>query len=310
MDMSIRFPGLGIEFGYVPAVLRVFGVEISLYGMIIAVGMLAGLAFMLLEAKRAKENLNHCLMTFIWAVIGGIVGARLFYVAFMWKQYQDDYTELFRIDHGGMAVYGGIFGAVVLVSVYCYIRKVSFMKMADYASIGAVTAQMIGRWGDLFNRESFGEYTGIMFRMQLPLASVRTSEVTSLMRDNLVTEEGTSYILVHPTFLYESAWCFFLLILLLAYLRKQKFTGEIFMRYLAGYGLGRTVIEWMRTDKLWIPGFGISVSMVISIALFFVFGTLAIVERSMMKKREKLRKRRNEAFYEAEEKMAAEAEEE
>lgn len=307
MDMSIRFPGIGIEFEYVIRTFRIYGMEISVYGILIAAGMLLGLAVMLLEARRAKENLNHCLMVFIWSVLGGAVGARLFYAAFSWKQFQGDYFELLRIDHGGMAIYGGIFGAVIIAGLYCYLRKVSFGRMADYAGIGLVMAQIVGRWGDFFNRESFGEYTDSIFRMQLPLASVRTSEVTSLMRENLITVDGVSYILAHPTFLYESVWCLVLLFTLLGFMRRKKFDGEIFMRYLAGYGLGRFFVEWLRTDKLLIPQVDVSVSLVISALLFFVFGITAEVERSMMKKREKLRRRRNEAYYEAEERMAAEA---
>lgn len=308
MDMSIRFPGLGFEFGYVPTAFRIAGVEFSLYGILIAAGMLMGLAVMMLEAKRAKENMNQCLFFFIWSIVGGIVGARLLYAGFSWKQYQDNYLELFRIDHGGMAFYGGILGAMLMTAVYCYVRKVSFLRMADYACLGLVTAQMIGRWGDFFNRESFGEYTENMFRMQLPLASVRTGEVTVMMRENLITDGGVSYVLVHPTFFYESIWCLILLLVLLGYMRRRKFDGEIFMRYLAGYGLGRAVIEWLRTDQLLIPRVGISVSLVISVLFFFIFGIMAVVERSMMKKREKLRKRRNEAYYE-EERIAAEQDE-
>ena len=300
MDMSIRFPGLGIEFEYVIRSFRINRLEISIYGLLAAAGMLIGLAFMLLEAKRAKENLNQCLMTFIWSVLGGVIGARLFYAAFAWKLFKGDWLEVFRIDHGGLSIYGAILGAVIAVYLYCCVRKVIFAKMADYAAIALVTGQMIGRWGDFFNRESFGEYTDWMFGMQLPLASVRTSEVTSLMRENLVTMDGVSYVQVHPTFLYESIWCGLLLLVLLAYMRRKKFHGEIFMRYLAGYGFGRFFIEYLRTDNVVIRGVGISVSMLISATLFCVFGTMAAIERSMMKKREKLRKSRNETYYEEE----------
>lgn len=309
MDMSIRFPGLGIEFEYVIRAFKIYGMEISVYGLLITLGMLMGLAFMLLEAKRAKENVNQCLMTFIWAVIGGVIGARLFYAVFAWEHFQDNYLDLFKVEQGGMSIYGGIFGAILMVAAYCRVRKVRFGRMADYASVGLVTAQMIGRWGDFFNRESFGDYTDTMFVMQLPLASVRTGEVTALMRENLVTIDGASYIQVHPAFLYESVWCLILLLVLLGYLRRRKFDGEVFMVYLTWYGFGRFFIEWLRTDQLLIPGIRISVSLLISAALFFVFGIVSNVERSMMRKREKLRKSRNEAYYEAEEKMAAEQDE-
>ena len=103
-----------------------------------------------------------------------------------------------------------------------------FMQMADTASMGIVIAQIIGRWGDFFNRESFGEYTNSIFAMQLPLSAVRSSEVTSAMRENLETIGGTSYIQVHPVFLYESLWCLLLFLLMLVWKRKNISTEKYF----------------------------------------------------------------------------------
>lgn len=300
MDMSIRFPKLGIEFEYVAGAFRINEFDLSIYGLLIAVGMLAGLMVVMLEVKRAREDQNQYLWMLIFAVIGALIGARLLYAAFSWKQFQGDFMEVFRIRNGGMAIYGAIGGGTLAIALYARLRKLDFMKMADFASIGLVVGQIIGRWGDFFNRESFGEYTDGIFAMQIPLASVRSSEVTSLMRENLVMIDGVSYIQVHPTFFYESMWCLFLLFILLRYKRRKKFQGEIFMRYLAGYGFGRFWIEYLRTDSLMIPGMKISVSLVISAGLFIVFGTVATVERFMMKKREALRRRRKEAYYEAE----------
>lgn len=307
MDMSIRFPNLGAAFGYVPRSVQLFSFEISIYGILIAAGMLLGLGIMLLEAKRARENLNQCLMAFIFGVFGAIIGARLVYVAFSWKLYAGDYLEILRIDKGGLSIYGGLFGGILAVLIYCGIRKISFVKIADLAVLGLTAGQMVGRWGDFFNRESFGDYTDGMFAMQLPLTSVRTGEVTSLMRENLVMVDESTFVQVHPAFLYESVWCLLLLLILLTYTRRKKFQGEIFVRYLAGYGLGRFFIEWIRTDCLMIAG--IPAGMIVSALLAVVFGTIAFVERSMMKKREVLRKKRNEAYYEAEEKAAAKEDE-
>lgn len=304
MDMSIRFPKLGITFEYVLRAFQINELELSMYGILIAVGMLVGLAVFMLEVKRAKENPDQYLGMMIASVFGALIGARVFYVAFSWKQFQGNLMEIFRIQNGGLAIYGAIFGGALAIAVYAGVKKENFMKMADFASIGMLSGQIIGRWGDLFNRESFGEYTDSLFAMQLPLASVRSSEVTSMMRENLVMIDGVSYIQVHPTFLYESVWCFVLLLILLGYNRRKKFQGEIFMRYLAGYGFGRFWIEYLRTDGLMLPQIKISVSLVISAVLFFLFGILATIERSMMKKREAFRRRRNEAYYEAEEQAA------
>ena len=182
------------------------------------------------------------------------------------------------------------------------------MQMADTACMGLAVAQIIGRWGDFFNRESFGEYTNSIFAMQLPLSSVRSSEVTSVMRENLETIGGISYIQVHPVFFYESLWCLLLLLLMLVWKRKKRFHGEVFLRYLAGYGLGRFVIEYFRTDKLMIPGTSVGVSQVISAALFLICAVVVTVEGSMAKKRAAKRRRRREQDYEAQEMVARQAE--
>ena len=176
------------------------------------------------------------------------------------------------------------------------------------ASMGIVIAQIIGRWGDFFNRESFGEYTNSIFAMQLPLSAVRSSEVTSAMRENLETIGGTSYIQVHPVFLYESLWCLLLFLLMLVWKRKKHFHGEVFLKYLAGYGLGRFCIELLRTDKLMIPGTSVGISQLISAALFVICAMIAVVEETMAKKRAARRRRRREQDYEAQERAAREAE--
>lgn len=308
MDMMIRFPNLGVELGYVGRSVRIFGFEITFGGMLLALGMLAGLAFIVLEAKRRNENQDAYVGMMITAVIFGLIGARLFYVGFSWDLYKDNILEIFNIRNGGMAFYGGLLGGMLGAVIYCGIRRLSFMKMADTACMGLVVAQIIGRWGDFFNRESFGEYTNSVLAMQLPLSSVRSSQVSAAMRENLVTVNGVSFVQVHPAFFYESAWCLVLFLLLLVWKRRKSFQGEIFLRYLTGYGLGRFLLEWIRTDKLVIPGTGISVSMVISVILFVLCGIMGMVRRTMAKKRAKVKKRRREEDYEAEEKAAREAE--
>ena len=238
MDMMIRFPNLGVELGYVGRSVRIFGFEITFGGMLLALGMLAGLAFIVLEAKRRNENQDAYVGMMITAVIFGLIGARLFYVGFSWDLYKDNILEIFNIRNGGMAFYGGLLGGMLGAAIYCGIRRLSFMKMADTACMGLVVAQIIGRWGDFFNRESFGEYTNSVLAMQLPLSSVRSSQVSAAMRENLVTVNGVSFVQVHPAFFYESAWCLVLFLLLLVWKRRKSFQGEIFLRYLTGYGLG------------------------------------------------------------------------
>ena len=131
-----------------------------------------------------------------------------------------------------------------------HISQTSFWQSADIACPGILLGQAIGRWGNFFNRESFGEYTDLPWAMQIPVSAVRSGEVLGAMRDNLLTINGISYIQVQPVFLYESLWCLLLFLLLMAMRRKKKYEGELFMIYLAGYGLGRFFFEWFRTDKL------------------------------------------------------------
>ena len=176
--------------------------------------------------------------------------------------------------------------------------------MADLACMGILIGQIIGKWGSFFNRESFGEYVDNILSMQLPLTSVRAGEVTTTMRENLQMVDGVSCILVQPLFLYESLWCLLVLMLLMMHLRRRVFQGEIFLRYLAGYGLGRFVIQWMRTDKVFFPGTEIDVSLVISGVLFVLCTVIVTVKIVMAKKRARVRKRRIEKDYQAEQQAA------
>ena len=306
--MSIQFPNLGINLDYVGKSIQIFGFEITFFGLIIALGMLLGLGFVILEAKRCGENKDEYLEMMIISLLFGVIGARLLYVACSWNLYKGNIVQIFNIRNGGLCFYGGLFGGMLGAAIYCGVRRKSFMQMADTASMGIIVAQIIGRWGDFFNRESFGEYTNSIFAMQLPLSAVRSSEVTSAMRENLETIGGTSYIQVHPTFFYESAWCLLLFLLMLVWKRKKCFQGQVFLRYLAGYGLGRFVIEYLRTDKLLIPGTSIGISQLISAALFLICALVAAVEGTMAKKRAARRRRRREQDYEAQERAAREAE--
>ena len=306
--MSIQFPNLGINLGYVGKSINIFGFEITFYGLVIALGMLLGLGFVLLEAKRCGEDRDSYLEMMIVSLITGVIGARLLYVCFSWNLYKGNIVQIFNIRNGGLTFYGGLFGGILGAMLYCAVKKKSFMQLADTASMGLLIGQIIGRWGDFFNRESFGEYTNNIFAMQLPLSAVRSSQVTTAMRENLETIGDTSYIQVHPVFLYESAWCLLLLLLMLVWKRKKYFHGEVFWRYLAGYGLGRFLFEFLRTDKLMIPGTPIGISQFISAVLFVIATLIVAVETSMAKKRAALRKRRREQEYEAQERAAREAE--
>lgn len=310
MEMSVRFPHLNLDFKYVGQSFRIFGFEITIYGILIAVGMLLGIFLVVLEAKRKNQDQDKYLDMMIISLAAAVIGARLFYVFFSKNLYDGNFLEMLNLRNGGSAFYGGLFTGILAAAIFCKLAKLPFMEMADMVVPGILLGQVIGRWGNFFNRESFGEYTDSLFAMQLPLSAVRSGEVTAAMRENLITERGISYIQVHPVFLYESIWCLLLLFSLLAVRRRKKFQGELFMRYLSGYGFGRFFFEWLRTDKLLIPGTKIGICLVISACLFLIFTPAAAVMRIMAEKRENRRKRRREKIYEAEEEIYRKAEEE
>lgn len=296
MEMSIRFPGLDLVLSYVPRSFQVFGMEFTIYGVLIAIGALLGMGLVTLEAKRNGEDQNKYLDMTIISLLFSVVGSRLFYVAFSWELYKGNLNEILDFRNGGYAFYGGLLVGCCAAAVFCRLAKMSFWRAADIASLGILLGQIIGRWGNFFNRESFGEYADFPWVMQLPLSAVRSGEVSGNMRDNLLTIDGISYIQVQPVFLYESLWCLILLLLLLALRRKKRFEGELFMIYLAGYGLGRFFFEWLRTDKLYIPGTKLGISLVISAALFIICTPVVIVRGVMTQKRDAIRRRRRKRF--------------
>ncbi|MBQ8816101.1 MAG: prolipoprotein diacylglyceryl transferase [Lachnospiraceae bacterium] len=281
---DIAFPNLGIYLENVPKNFTVFGVEIAFYGLIIAIGVMAGILIAAREAKLTGQNPENYWDLAIYAIIFSIVGARLYYVIFSWEYYKDDLMSIFRLREGGLAIYGAVIAAFLTVFVYTRIKKLRFWQMTDTAVLGLILGQIIGRWGNFMNREAFGDYSDGLFAMALPIDAVRRHEITANHWAHVT--EGMNYIMVHPTFLYESAWNLGLLIFLLIYRRHKKFEGELTLMYLAGYGIGRFFIEGLRTDQLLLPVVGLPVSQILGLVLFIV-GTITIVVVRICKKKEK-----------------------
>ena len=279
MHTTIDFPNLGIHLASVGKTVSLFHIDIAYYGIVIGLGILAGLFVAVMEAKRSGQNPDTYYDLVIYAVIFSIIGARIYYVIFSWDMYKDDLKSIFNIRQGGLAIYGGVIAAIITVIVFAKVKKLSALLIFDTAGLGLVTGQMSGRWGNFFNREAFGEYTDNLFAMKLPVDAVRPGDITDMMRQHMVTENGVTYIQVHPTFLYESLWCLMILVLLLLYRRHKKFDGEVFLMYLCGYGLGRVWIEGLRTDQLWIPGTEIPVSQVLAGVIVVVSITLIVYNR-------------------------------
>lgn len=287
MHRTIDFPNIGIHLKSVGDHITIFGFDIAFYGMIIGLGILTGLLIAAAEAKRSGQNPEDYFDLAIYAVIFSIIGARLYYVAFSWDMYKDDLLSILNIRQGGLAIYGGVIAAVITVFVFARVKKMSATLILDTAGLGLVAGQMIGRWGNFFNREAFGEYTNSFLAMRLPVDAVRGSDITELMRKNMETVKGVSYIQVHPTFLYESLWCLMVLIIMLIYRKHKKFNGEVFLVYVLGYGLGRFWIEGLRTDQLLIPKIGLPVSQILAGVLVVVSLALIIYKRIELKKVEK-----------------------
>ena len=264
MDMEINFPNLGIYLDHVGKNISIFGFSIAYYGIVIVTGMMIAIWIAQREAKRTGQNPEQYLDLAMIGIAAGILGARIYYVIFAWDYYKDDLLSIFNIRQGGLAIYGGIIGACIAVVIYSRKKKQSFGLLMDTASMSIVFGQIMGRWGNFFNREAFGDYTNNLFAMQLPVSAVRASEITQKMWDHVVTVNGVEYIQVHPTFLYESLWNVGVLLFLFWFRKRKKFNGEVFLMYLIGYGLGRIWIEGLRTDQLLLPVVGLPVSQLLS----------------------------------------------
>ena len=198
--------------------------------------------------------------------------------------YKDNLLQVFNLRGGGLAIYGGVIGAVLTLLVYTRVKKISFFSMADTGCLGLITGQIIGRWGNFFNCEAFGGYTENLFAMRIRRSLVNENMISQDLLNHLIVENGVEYIQVHPTFLYESLWNLGLLLFMLWYRKRKKFDGEMLWIYLLGYGLGRAWIEGLRTDQLLIPGTGMAVSQILSLVLVTAAACAIIWNRRRMTK--------------------------
>ena len=282
---EIAFPNIGIYIPHLPKGITIGGFTIAFYGMIIAAGMLSGLWLACHQAQRTGQKKEVYTDFAIYAIIFSLIGARLYYVAFSWENYKDDLLQIFNTRGGGMAIYGAVIAAILTAIIYCKVKKYNFFLLADTAGGGLVLGQIIGRYGNFFNREAFGEYTNSLFAMRLRVDQVNPANITELMKSHMTTIDSVQYIQVHPTFLYESLWNILVLVLILVFTTKKKFNGEIFLLYLVGYALGRVWIEGLRTDQLQIGSTGIAVSQVLSGAIVIVGVVVWICVRRKIGKR-------------------------
>ncbi|WP_283681847.1 prolipoprotein diacylglyceryl transferase [Parablautia sp. Marseille-Q6255] len=285
MNGTIRFPHLGITLEHVIRSVHVGGIEIACYGIVLAAAMVTGLLLAMKVAEKTGQNPEDYFDLGIIAIIVSVICARIYYVVFSWDYYREHLSEIWNIRQGGLAIYGGVIGGVLTVWLFCRVRKLRFCTVLDTAVPGLVWGQVVGRWGNFFNREAFGGYTDGLLAMQLPVSDVRAHEITEQMREHLQVIDGVEYIQVHPTFLYESLWNIgVLLILLLVIFRvKKRFQGMTVLMYFLLYGAGRFWIEGLRTDQLLLPGTRIAVSQVLSAVL--AAGALVLLAAGWIRER-------------------------
>lgn len=267
---DIRFVHLGITIEHLKSSISVFGFRIAFYGIIIGIGMLAGIWIAQSDAKRRGQDPELYLDFALYAIICSIVGARIYYVIFEWDYYKENLLQIFNLRAGGLAIYGGVIAGAITMIVYTRVKKVSFFSMADTGVLGLVTGQIIGRWGNFFNCEAFGGYTDSLLAMRIKRSLVNDNMLNANVLSHKIVENGVEFIQVHPTFLYESCWNLCLLIFMLWFRKYKKYDGQMFWIYLFGYGTGRFWIENLRTDQLILFGTGLAVSQALSLVLILV----------------------------------------
>lgn len=273
-ENEIAFPGLGIDGITVNSVaFSLFGIDIAWYGIIIAAGMTLAIIFGLSQMKKFGIEPDRATDVIIGGIIGGVIGARAYYVIMNWQDYAGDWKSIFQTRNGGLAIYGGVIGALLVGVVMCRIRKVRILPLFDVASMGFLIGQGIGRWGNFFNHEAFGTNTDLPWGMT-------SGRIQQWIAENneygTVLASLTPERAVHPCFLYESIWCLLGFAVLFIISKHRKFDGQIFLCYILWYGTGRAVIEGLRTDSLMVGSIRISqllaiVSAVAALILICVF---------------------------------------
>lgn len=286
MENVVSFPGLGIEvtINNIAFQFSLFGKEFTIYwyGILIATGFALAIVYAMCNAKRYDLNKDKMVDVIIGGTIGAVICARLYFVIFSWSKYKGDFWSIFKIWEGGLAIYGGIIGAFVVGWLMCKWRKVNVLDMFDVASIGFLIGQGIGRWGNFFNQEAYGANTTLPWGMtSAKISSELAASATELSGMGVTVDPSLP---VHPCFLYESIWCLLGVLVLHLLSRKRKFKGQIVLSYAIWYGVGRVVIEGLRTDSLMVGS--IRVSQLLSAVLIIVAIVLMVIGIRRQKERE------------------------
>lgn len=275
---EIIFPKLGIDITVNDTAFTIFGLDIKWYGLLITVGMLLAMIYCFSQMKKYGVDPDRAIDAVIAGVIGALVGARAYYVIMEWDSYAGNWKDIFNIRNGGLAIYGGLIGAVLVGGLVAKLRKVKLLPLLDIASIGFLLGQGIGRWGNFTNQEAFGYNTDGLFGMTSGKIRDWIISVNSDISSSADLIAMKSDVPVHPCFLYESVWCLLGFVLLAIFAKKiRKFDGQIFLMYLGWYGIERFFIEGLRTDSLMIGTIRVSQALsallvVVSVVLLIVIG--------------------------------------
>ena len=265
---TISFPALHFSWDPIREI-DIGGIlTIRMYGLIIALGLVLAVIYGVRRANQFGLKSDDIYDGLLIAVPLSIICARLYYCAFSWSMYKDDPISILYIWNGGLAIYGAVIGAVIAVVIFCRIKKLRLTAVLDIMALGFLIGQCVGRWGNFFNREAFGDATDIFLKMGLY---------------NTHTHQVEYY---HPTFLYESLWNLAGFLLLHFLSKKRQYDGQIALGYAAWYGLGRTFIEGLRVDSLYWGTF--RVSQILGAATCFVAAAILLWQAFLPHDREKL----------------------
>lgn len=282
MNSIVSFPGLGLEFELNRVAFHIGSIPVYWYGILIATGFILAILYASRRAKEFGIDADRMLDVVLGGAIGGIVGARAYFVLLRWDYYGQNLDQIFNTRSGGMAIYGGIIGGVLIGYLMCQIRKVKALPALDLAAGGFLIGQCIGRWGNFVNIEAFGGNTGLPWGMA-------SEKITAYLTQHEQELEAIGMNIdpnmpVHPTFLYESIWCLLGFLFIAWYTKRRKFDGELILIYMMWYGSGRAVIEGLRTDSLMIPGTGLRASQILAIVLVAAALVIYIVKTIQVKK--------------------------
>ena len=268
MTDLISFPGLGLQFEVNRVAFSIGSIDIYWYAILIATGFMLALVFCFKNFPKFGVDPDRAIDVVFFAMIFGIIGARLYYVAFQWDMYKDNLLEILNIRGGGLGFYGGIIGGIIGLIIGCKLRGQNTLAFLDVAGGAVLIGQGIGRWGNFVNSEAFGSNTTLPWGMTSPKIAAyierHSKEVMGAVMDPSVP--------VHPTFFYESLWCAIGLLVFCYVMKKRKFDGQMLLFYLGWNGFGRMIIEGLRTDSLMIGPFRISQLLG---ALMFIFAVCA-----------------------------------